>query len=351
MQSRSGVSDKSKHGQSARLQAGRCLGLSGNSLGLVLVFLFQVLWMQPAFATEQRFVTIGTGGVTGVYYPIGTATCRLVNTGRAEHGLRCSAESTLGSIANLNQIRGGVFEFGFMQSDWQKHAYRGTSAFEASGPFQQLRRVLSLHSEIATIVVRDESSFETFNDLKGSRVSVGRKGSGSAASWDALSSALGWTKTDLNDLADLHQSELAEALCSGRIDAYFVLIGHPARLIEETADQCNIRLLGLDQSISENLNGDGPSYTPQTIASSLYGLSSDTPSLGVTASLVTTSDMPEDVVETVVRTVYANLERLSELHPALSNLKAEDLVSLDKDVPLHPGALKFFQEQGLVVHD
>lgn len=316
--------------------------------GFVACLAFLVTPSEPANAADQSFITIGTGGVTGVYYPTGAATCAVINASRADHGVRCSAESTLGSISNMEKIRSGELEFSFVQSDWQKHAYDGTAVFQEAGPFRELRSVFSLHSEVATIVVREGSDFRDIDDLKGKRVNVGGAGSGSAASWNALGNFLGWTSQDQQQFGNLEPSELADALCADRIDAYFVLIGHPARLIEETQEQCDIRLLGFDQVAVSALAAAMPSFTAAGIAEGLYGLPEATPSFGVFASLVTSSKMPDRIVYTVVKSVHENFDDLTGLHAALSNLKAADLVKRDKSVPLHPGALKFFQEQGLV---
>ena len=99
-----------------------------------------------ALAAEQQFVTIGTDGVTGVYYPTGGAICRLVNKSRKEHGVRCSVESTGGSVYNINTIRGGELDMGVAQSDWQYHAYNGSGkkAFIDAGPYKELRAVFSV---------------------------------------------------------------------------------------------------------------------------------------------------------------------------------------------------------------
>jgi uncharacterized protein len=318
------------------------------SICLAVLLATQLLPVEPAFAADQSFITIGTGGVTGVYYPSGVATCRILNSNRAEHGVRCSAESTLGSISNLNKIRSGELEFGYVQSDWQKHAYQGTSEFQDAGPFKDLRAVFSLHSEVATVVVRAGSDFHAFDDLKSHRVNVGGKGSGSAASWNALSEGLGWSEQDQEKLSGLKPSELAEALCTDKIDAYFVLIGHPARLIEETQEQCDIRFLGFEEASLEALTESMPSYMKAAIPSGLYGLPEPTYSFGVVASLVTSSKTPDQIVYALVQAVHKNFDTLTQLHLALSDLKADDLVRRDITVPLHPGALKFFREQGLV---
>lgn len=137
-------------------------------------------------ASANTFITIGTGGVTGVYYPAGGAICRLVNKDRKDHGLRCSVESTGGSVYNVNAIRAGDLEFGVTQSDWQFHGLKGTKVFEKQGPMPELRSVFSLHPEPFTLLARKESNIRSFEDLKGKRVNVGNPGSGTVASMDEL---------------------------------------------------------------------------------------------------------------------------------------------------------------------
>ena len=134
--------------------------------------------MMAGTAVAEEFITIGTGGVTGVYYPTGGAICRLVNKGRKDHGIRCSVESTGGSVYNINTIRAGELEFGVAQSDWQYHAYNGSSQFESDGPFEDLRAVFSVHPEPFTVVARADSGIKNFDDMKGKRVNIGNPGSG-----------------------------------------------------------------------------------------------------------------------------------------------------------------------------
>ena len=134
-------------------------------------------------AQDDTFITIGTGGVTGVYYPTGGAICRLVNRGRSEHGIRCGVESTGGSVFNINAIRGGELEFGVAQSDWQYHAYNGTSRFEEQGPFEELRAVFSVHPEPFTVVARADSGITDFEDLRACASTSATPGPASAARW------------------------------------------------------------------------------------------------------------------------------------------------------------------------
>ena len=186
-------------------------------------------------AAEQQFISIGTGGVTGVYYPTGGAICRLVNKERKEHGIRCSAESTGGSVYNINTVRAGELEFGVAQSDAQYNAYNGVGDFADAGKFEDLRSVFALHPEPFTLVVRADTGIQSFEDLKGKKVNVGNPGSGQRATTEVVMKAYGMTMDDFALAAELKGSEMAQALCDGKIDAMIYTIGHPAAAITEAA--------------------------------------------------------------------------------------------------------------------
>ncbi len=299
-------------------------------------------------AQEQRFITIGTAGVTGVYFPSGNAICRVVNQGRGQHGVRCAFEATGGSISNLERLRKGEIDFGFVQSDWLHHAFRGSSRFSDAGPFEDLRSVFSQHMETATIVVRDDSGFDNFDDLKGARISVGSSGSGSSATWNELVSRLGWSRDDRKAQSHRETSTLAEALCSGEIDAYFELIGHPANLIEETREQCGIRMIGIDGGAVDALLKVSPYYARTSVPAGTYGLAAPVATFGTVATFVTVADMSEEIVYTLMKSVFDDLDRYRQLHPALVQLSGRDMASRGMAAPLHPGALQFFREQGLL---
>lgn len=330
----------------------RVTAAGGLILASTLLAIFPGIFVQPtAAAAEQRFVTIGTGGVTGVYYPSGGATCKIVNRSRSEHGVRCSVETTFGSIANIEKLRRGEIDFGYVQSDWQHHAYFGTSVFEERGAFDDLRSIFSLHSEVATIVVRQESSYHSVNDLKGARVNIGAAGSGSAASWKTLVGYLDWSAGDRAHFSELGTSELAEALCEGEIDAYFALIGHPAGLIEETQQKCDARVFGVDEVAVDGLLQDAPYYMPADIPAGLYGLKEPIQSYGAVATFVTSARMPDDIVATMLTALVDNFESFQKLHPALNGLKLEDMASGDMAAPIHPGAKDFFLKRGILTED
>ena len=227
-------------------------------LSIALLFAFVLLIeAPPAQAADQTFVTIGTGGVTGVYYPTGGAICRLVNKGRKEHNIRCSVESTGGSVYNLNTIAAGELDMGVAQSDWQYHAYNGTDKFAEQGPNKDLRAVFSVHPEPFTVVARAGAGIKRFQDLKGKRVNVGNPGSGQRGTMEVVMAALGWTMADFKLASELKPAEQAGALCDNKIDAMVYTVGHPNGSIQEATTTCDsvmVEVAGpeVDKLVKEN---------------------------------------------------------------------------------------------------
>lgn len=302
-----------------------------------------------ASAQDQTFIAIGTGGVTGVYYPTGGAICRLVNRDRSEHGIRCGVESTGGSIFNINAIRGGELEFGVAQSDWQFHAFRGTSRFEEQGPFEELRAVFSVHPEPFTVVARADAGIETFEDLAGKRVNVGNPGSGQRGTMEVVMEAYGWTMDDFALAAELQAAEQSQALCDNNIDAMIYTVGHPSGSIQEATTACDSVLVEVSGETIDALVADRPYYRTATIPGGMYrGNDEDVHTFGVGATFVTSADVPEEVVYTVVSAVFENLDQFRGLHPAFANLEAAAMANDGLSAPLHPGAERYFREAGLI---
>lgn len=302
-----------------------------------------------ASADEQRFITIGTGGVTGVYYPAGGAICRLVNMDRKDHGIRCSVESTGGSIYNLNAIRQDELDLAVAQSDWQYHAYNGTSEFEKDGANKDLRAVFSLHPEPFTVVARAGADIKEFKDLAGKRVSVGNPGSGQRATAEVLMEEMGWTMDKFALAAELKAAEQSQALCDGNIDAFFYTVGHPSGAIKEATTSCDSVLVNVDNEATETLVKENPYYRVATIPGGMYrGNDEDTTTFGVAATFVTSADVPDDVVYEVVKAVFENFDSFKRLHPAFGTLEKKEMASDALSAPLHPGAEKYYKEAGLL---
>ncbi|MBY6195944.1 TAXI family TRAP transporter solute-binding subunit [Vibrio hangzhouensis] len=298
---------------------------------------------------EDRFVTIGTGGVTGVYYPTGGAICRLVNKNRKEFNVRCSVESTGGSIYNINTIRAGELDLGIAQSDWQYHAYNGTSKFADAGAFKDLRAVFSVHPEPFTVVARADAGIQSFEDLKGKRVNIGNPGSGQRGTMEVLMQGYGWDKGVFKLVSELKASEQSKALCDNKIDAMIYTVGHPSGAIKEATTSCDSRIVSVNGPVVDKLLEDNSFYRKASVPGGMYnGNPDDVMTFGVGATFVTSTSVPDDVVYAIVKSVFENFDDFKRLHPAFANLKKEEMIKDGLSAPLHPGAEKYYKEAGLL---
>lgn len=318
--------------------------LKKTTLGLGLA-----LMIGTGASAEQKFVTVGTGGVTGVYYAAGGALCRLVNKDRAAHGLRCSVESTGGSAYNVNAIKSGEIDFGMAQSDVQYNAAKGEGPFAQAGANDKLRAVFSLHAEPFTVLARPDAGVTTFADFKGKRFNVGNPGSGTRSSMDVLLGALGWTTADFSLASELKADEHGPALCDGKIDGFFYGVGHPSANIQDPTTTCGAKIIALDGPAVDGLVDKFPYYAKATIPGGMYNANpNDVPTYGVLATVVSSADVPDDTVYNVVKAVFENFDEFKALHPALAHLTPENMVADGLSAPLHAGAAKYYKEKGWI---
>jgi len=303
----------------------------------------------PDASAQQKFVTIGTGGVTGVYYAAGGAICRLVNKDRAKHGIRCSVESTGGSVFNVNTIKAGELDLGVTQSDVMYNAVKGLANFKDAGAYGDLRAVMSLHPEPFTVLARKEANIKSFADFKGKKFNVGNPGSGTRASLEELIAAMGWKLTDFSLASELKADEHGPALCDGKIDGFFYGVGHPSANIQDPTTSCGAKLVSVTGAAVDKLVADKPYYAYATIPAGLYPNNpQETKTYGVLATLVTSAKVPDEQIYAVVKAVFDNFEEFKKLHPALANLKPEDMIKNGLSAPLHPGAAKYYKEKGWI---
>ena len=317
--------------------------MSAWALGVLLT----VSGLMPAKGAET-FVTIGTGGITGVYYPAGGAICRLVNKERKTHGIRCTVESTGASVYNVNALRVGDIDLGIVQSDTQFSAYNGTEGFTKAGPNERLRALFSLQSEAFTLVARDDAGISAFEDLVGKRMNLGDPGSGNRSTLELLMREYGWTPATFKLATDLKPAEMAGALCDNKIDAYVYVVGHPNGSIKEAATTCDSHVVPVEGPKVEAFMKKYPFYPAAVIPGGMYrGTDKDVKSFGPRATLLTSADLPEDIAYLVTRVVFENLDEFKKLHPALADLTARNMLE-GNSVPFHPGAVKYFKEAGLM---
>ncbi|WP_169568032.1 TAXI family TRAP transporter solute-binding subunit [Sneathiella limimaris] len=300
-------------------------------------------------AQAEKFITIGTGGQTGVYYQVGGAICKLVNRGTKDHDIKCT-HTTGGSTKNINGIRAGDLDMGVAQSDWQYHAYNGTAPKQfPDGAFKELRSVFSVHPEPFTVVARADAGIEKFEDLKGKRVNIGNPGSGQRGTMEVVMEKMGWTMDDFALASELKSSEHSAALCDNKIDAFVFTVGHPTGNIKEAATTCDVKLIPVTGPAIDKLVDENAYYAKTAVKGGTYkGTDSDTPVFGVGATFVSSTKTDEATVYEIVKAVFENFDRFKKMHPAFANLKKEEMIKNNLSAPLHPGAIKYYKEAGLM---
>ncbi len=300
-----------------------------------------------AMAAEQKFVTIGTGGVTGVYYVAGGAICRLMNKERAKHGIRCSVESTAASVYNINTIKAGELDFGVAQSDVEYNAVKGLAQFKEGGAHSDLRAVFSVFPEALMVLSRKEANVKKFEDFKGKRFNVGNPGSGTRATIDMLMANAGMKTSDFTLTSELKPDEHGAALCDNKIDGFGFVVASPAANIQDPTTTCGAKLVPISGPAVDKLVKDYPYFAYATIPGGMYpGNPEATKTFGVVASFVTSAKVPDNVVYAMVSAVFDNFEEFKKLHPALANLDPKDMIKNGMSAPLHPGAVKYYKEKG-----
>ena len=304
--------------------------------------------------SAAEFISIGTGGPTGVYFVVGNSVCRMVHKEAAEgrktgrkHGIRCAAPSTGGSNYNIGQIKEGELQFGVAQSDWQYHAVNGSSKWEGN-QFSNLRAVFSVHPEPFQLIAGKGTGINSWGDLKGKIVNIGNPGSGQRGTMEVLMEKHGTSIDDFKQATELTSSEQVGALCDGKVAAIGYTVGVPNGAIGQAIDGCGAHFVNLDSSFEKMLVRNNPFYAFATIPAEVFYSSqkSDAVTFGVMATFVSSADVSDDIVYEVVRAVFENLDDFRKLHPAFKNLDPAQMISNGLSAPLHDGAVKYYKEQG-----
>jgi TRAP transporter TAXI family solute receptor len=326
---------------------------------IISLSLFFAFGQQGFSASNQNIISIGTGAITGVYYPAGGAICRLFNRlsrsnlseGKSGAGdlIRCSTESTGGSISNLNGIRNGALDFGIVQSDWQYNAMNGIGMFSDQKPFKELRSVFSLHTETFVIAVQEKSNIKTIDDIAKKRVNFGPVGSGFYATMEILMKVKGWTKDSFSEVTYIEPSQQPKNLCDGNIDVMIYSAGNPNGVIQEATQLCKVRLISIDAETIKELTKSNPYYVKATIPGGMYsGNPTEIETFGVKASLVTSDKISDEIAYNITKVVFENFDNFQTLHPVFSLLNKKDMALEGNSAPIHPGAKKYFCEAKLM---
>lgn len=322
--------------------------LTKNNFFFLVVMACLCVVSTPHLYAAATSLKIGTGSVTGVYYPAGGAICRLVNR---SHKLssRCMVEATDGSLYNIQSLKKGEVSIAIVQSDIQYAAVKGTGHFATSGADNNLRALFSLYAEPLTLVTRSNSGITSLADLPGKRIDMGNPGSGDKNMMELLLQTMKWQTSSFATVTELKAAERAQALCDEKIDLFPYVAGHPSGAIKEASNNCDITFVPVTGQEIALLLKQHPELNQMKIEADLYrGIEQPTETIGVSATVITTTQLDEESAYQIVKSVFDNFEQFKRLHPAFALLKKEDLVTQGLTAPLHPGAIRYFKETGLL---
>ena len=312
----------------------------------LLAAVFLLGWQVVAGAVE---ISIGTGSQAGVYYQAGRIICRMINNSTEQHGVTCKAHLSNGSVSNLNDVRSGGLDLGVVQSDTQYYAAHGSKLFNDTSPDKELRALFSVHSEPFTLVVRQDSRINHLNDLVGKRVNIGNPGSGQRATMEVVMEAKGWKKDTFSLANELPAWQQSMALCHDRVQAMVYTVGHPNPSVAKATSLCGAKIAEVSGPEIDGLVNNNSFYVHAVIPGGLYPANPDpVKTFGVNATVVASSKLDADLVYMVVKTVFENLETIKSMHPAFATLTKERMIVDGLSVPLHEGARRYYQEQGLI---
>ncbi len=319
----------------------------GRILLVTALFLLTVVSLSYG---RRIFVTIGTGGVTGVYYPAGGAISKMVNKMYKEYGIKATVESTGGSVYNINAVMSGDLDFGICQSDREYEAWNGLAEWKNKGPQKNLRSVFALHPESITLIASVDSGIKSVADLKGKRVNLGNPGSGQLQNSKDILKAFGISLKDIHP-EYVKAVEAPGLLQDGRIDAFFFTVGHPNGTIKEaTSGRIKVRIVSITGPAVDKLIKTHPYYAKSIILKKFYPMAAnktDAATIGVKALLVTSKKEPKKIVYAITKEVFEHLDTFRKLHPAFEVLTKQNMLE-GLTAPIHKGALKYYKESGLI---
>jgi TRAP transporter TAXI family solute receptor len=297
---------------------------------------------------NMSHLLLGTGSVQGVYFPIGGVICRLLNRNKYLHKIRCSLESTGGSIYNLKELSKGNFDIVFAQSDWQFHAYRGTSAFKKQGPNKNLRAVFALEADPLAIIVREDSSINSFDQLAEYSVSFGYTRSLQHRIVDDLLEAKGWDSSNFKEVRPMSDLKQVAQLCSAEIDAITLLSSSLNDNLSGIGEDCRIRLVPITGPEVSAVIKAKPYYRTGEILKNMYSGDQDIMSFGLGATFVASESTSPKAIYHVVKEVVENFRDFKSLHPSLEGLEQSQLSHAGISIPLHRGAIRYYKEARLL---
>ena len=320
-------------------------GIRGPKALIGAAALMAASFAQPTLAQEQ--LSIATGGTGGVYYPMGGGLAEVINN--HVEGYSATAEVTGASVENMGLIATGDADLAIGLADTVYQAYSGTGRFEGQ-QLPMVRGIASLYANMVHIVALKDSGITTLEDLRGKRVSIGAPGSGTEVNSAAILAANGITYDDIEEQR-LNFNETADALANGDIDVGFWSVGAPTSSILNLATTQDIVILALSEAELAAATAADATFAVTTLPGGTYtGVDQDTPVLGIPNVLTVSSEMSDDLAYAITSAMFENIAEMQAVHPSANQTTVEFTLSATP-VPLHPGAIRYFEEIGATVPD
>lgn len=305
-----------------------------------------------------RFLRIGTANVTGTYFAIGGLIADVVSRppgAPCENGNNCGvpgltavAQSSTGSVANVEAIQAGEIESGFAQSDVAYAAFTATGPFAGKAPADRLRALANLYHESVHLVVRADSDLHEVADLKGRRVSLDAEGSGSIVDARLVLAAFGLAEANL-EASYTPLATSVDRMRDGELDAFFLTAGWPAPAVAELAGGIGIRLIPIAGPQVDTLLASHRFLTPRAIPAGAYPGVQETPTIAVGAEWLVERDLPDELVYGLATALWSPNARakLDAGHPRGKAIRLETALE-GVAIPLHPGAERYYRERGVL---
>ncbi len=319
-------------------------------LAAAAALLLAQFWVPSARAAdaEPYSLPITTGGVTGIYYQIGAAICRLLRDHPPAMPIDCETQGSAGSVDNVLTVAEGRMPFGLAQADTLYYAVTGTGGFAGQRPDPRLRALFSPVVETFLVLTTAGNWVPQIGDLRGRRINIGAPASGTEVTFRQMMEARGWSITDFSELSTIRASLQSQALCSGRVDAVAFVAANPVPVIQDAAFACAARFVPLDQDFARDMIARYPYYVPADVPGGLYPNNPDpVPTIGVRGIVIASTATPDEIAYLVTRAVFEHIAELRTLHLAFADVTAEEMLDHCLFAPVHPGAARYYREAGL----
>lgn len=287
---------------------------------------------------ETKIIKIGSGSPNAMYYPVASSVCDIFNKYNEDKSIICKAVLSQGAEFNLDSVENGTFDMGIAQANLQYDAYQGLGKFSGK-PHKNLRTLFNIHNEYLTLIVKKNSNINSFSDLRGKRVNIGNKGSGSRILFSQMIKTLGWTLGDFEEIYEESGSNISKVLCTpNKADAAVYIVGHPNKSFAAMIDDCNTELVSLSDSEIETFVKLSPKeFRRSFIPKNTYNDTLEEVETFASTTILTASvNLDKTFVRNFVRTISEHKDELIAIQPALAviNFSSEDDPNL---APLHEG--------------